>query len=117
MIKGITIILLFYFLGEGVSYLMQGLVPGSVCGMILLFAALFFKMVRPTDVQSVAGTLTKNMALFFVPAGVGLMASFDLIAKYWAALLIICSVTTIVIIAVVAWMQDRFEQRDQKQKS
>ena len=48
---------------------------------------------------------------FFVPAGVGLMASFDLISRYWAALLIVSVVTTAVIIAVVGYMQDKLEKK------
>lgn len=116
MIVGIFIILLFYFLGECVSYLFGGLVPGSVCGMVLLFLSLMFKLVKPAQVQSVASVLTRNMTLFFVPAGVGLMASFDLISKYWAAILVVSTVTTILIIAVVAWLQDKMEHRSPKHK-
>ncbi len=111
MIKGATIILFFYFVGECLSYLINGWIPGSVCGMILLFLSLITKWINPKSVQPVAGALTKNMALFFVPAGVGLMTSFDLISKYWAALLAIVSITTWLIIAVVAWMQQTMEKR------
>ena len=66
---------------------------------------------KPTDVQSVSNTLTKNMALFFVPAGVGLMASYELVARYWIALLVVSVVTTAVIIAVVGIMQDKLEKK------
>lgn len=116
MIKGSTHILLFYFLGECLSYLINGVIPGSVCGMILLFASLMLKVVKPKDVKSVANTLTKNMALFFVPAGVGLMAQFDLISKYWAALLVVSLVTTAMIIVVVGYMEQKLEQKTQSRK-
>lgn len=39
------------------------------------------------------------------------MASFDLISRYWAALLIVSVVTTAVIIAVVGYMQDKLEKK------
>ena len=109
MVKGASIIMLFYFLGEFLSFLINGIVPGSVCGMVLL--SLLLKFVKPRDVRSVSNALTQNMALFFVPAGVGLMASFDLISRYWAALLIVSVVTTAVIIAVVGYMQDKLEKK------
>ena len=68
MIKGFCYIMLFYVLGEMVSLLIGRLIPGSVCGMILLFLALTLKWVRPRDVDKAASALTRNMALFFVPA-------------------------------------------------
>ena len=86
MIRGICIILLFYFFGEVASYFMNGFIPGSVCGMVLLFAALMSRIVRPEHVRQVSKILTQNMALFFIPAGVGIMANFGIIAENWVAL-------------------------------
>ena len=73
MIKGFCYIMLFYVLGEMMSLLIGKLIPGSVCGMILLFIALTLKWIRPHDVDKAASALTRNMALFFVPASIGLM--------------------------------------------
>ena len=112
MIKNVTIIFLFYFLGECLSFLINGWIPGSVCGMVLLFSALIAKWIHPHSVQPVAKVLTQNMALFFVPAGVGLMTSFDLISRYWAALLVIISITTWLIIAVVGWIEETMEKKN-----
>lgn len=112
MIKGATIILFFYFVGECLSYLINGWIPGSVCGMILLFLSLMTNWINPKSIQPVASVLTKNMALFFVPAGVGLMTSFDLISKYWATLTVIITITTWLIIAVVGWIQETMEKRN-----
>lgn len=65
MIKGFCYIMLFYVLGEMMSLLIGKLIPGSVCGMILLFIALTLKWIRPHDVDKAASALTRNMALFF----------------------------------------------------
>lgn len=111
MIKGVAWIMLFYFLGECVSSFIDGWIPGSVCGMILLFLALSANVVRPDDVRGVSHTLTQNMAIFFVPAGVGLMASYDLITRYWLALFLVTVVTTAVVIAVVGLLQDKLEKK------
>lgn len=70
-------ILFFYFTGEFISYFIDGFIPGSVIGMVLLFLALAFKKVKPEKVKRLSTVLTQNMGLFFVPAGVGLMNSFD----------------------------------------
>lgn len=47
MLAGVFIILFFYALGEGVAWLVQGFIPGSVIGMLLLFTALCLKLVKP----------------------------------------------------------------------
>lgn len=77
MIRGSFYILLFYFLGEMLSKLIGGFVPGSVLGMVLS-SALYFKAIKPESVKDVATSITKNMAVFFVPAGVGLMVYAEL---------------------------------------
>ena len=55
--------------------------------------------------------IDQKYGLFFVPAGVGLMASYELVARYWIALLVVSVVTTAVIIAVVGIMQDKLEKK------
>ncbi len=64
MLSGIFIILLFFVLGEWVGWLINGFIPGSVIGMILLFAALCLKIVKPEWIKPVAKFLCDNMALF-----------------------------------------------------
>lgn len=111
MIKGSFYILLFYFLGEVLSMLIQGMLPGSIIGMILLFLSLFFKVLNPEKVRSAATTITKNMAVFFVPAAVGLMAYGELVTKNLAAIVLAISISTILTIATVALIQEQLEKR------
>lgn len=114
MIKGIFIILLFYFIGQGISYLIHAFIPGNIIGMILLFLALYFKAVSPDNVRDVANAFTKNMAIFFIPAGAGLLGAYGVISKFWMSILIVCSVSTILVIAVVAIIQQQWEKRSKK---
>jgi len=114
MIKGSFFILLFYFLGEMLSLLFHGLVPGSVLGMILLFLCLFFKIIKPDNVKSVSTVITKNMAVFFVPAGVGLMVYAELLSKSLFTILAAILVSTVLTIATVALIQDYFERHRAK---
>ncbi|GAB6120502.1 CidA/LrgA family protein [Dysgonomonas termitidis] len=111
MVKGIFIILIFYFLGQGISYVINGFVPGNIIGMILLFFSLYFKAIKPDYVKDVANAFTRNMAIFFIPAGAGLIGSYGLISKFWMSILIICSVSTVLVIAVVAVIQQQMERR------
>ncbi|MDR1707373.1 CidA/LrgA family protein [Dysgonomonas sp.] len=111
MVKGIFIILLFYFLGQAISYLIDGFVPGNIIGMILLFLSLYFKAINPDNVKDVANTFTRNMAIFFIPAGAGILGSYGIISKFWMSILIVCSVSTVLVIAVVAVIQQQMEKR------
>lgn len=114
MIKGSFFILLFYFLGELLGKLIGGFIPGSVLGMILLFLALYLRLVNPDSVRKVATGLTKSMAVFFVPAGVGLMVYAELVSRSLAAILTAIGVSTVLTILTVSLIQDRLEKRKKK---
>lgn len=114
MVKGVFIILLFYFIGECISYLIKGFVPGSIIGMMLLFLALYLKIINPASVDTTANAITKNMAIFFIPSGAGLMTSFGILSKFWASIVITCSVSTVLVIAVVGLIQQNLETRRTK---
>lgn len=111
MIKGSFYILLFYFLGELISKAISGFIPGSVIGMILLFCALYFKLLNPENVKGVATSITKNMAVFFIPAAVGLMVYASLFAKSLLTILFAIGGSTILTIITVALLQERFEKK------
>ena len=100
-------ILFFYFTGEFISYFIDGFIPGSVIGMVLLFLALAFKVVKPNKVKKLSTLLTENMGLFFLPAGVGLMNSLRIISQYWVLIVTASVVSTILVIASVALIQQK----------
>ncbi|SHF16873.1 holin-like protein [Atopostipes suicloacalis DSM 15692] len=109
IIKQLFWIFLFSLLGEGVSILISNFVaiPGSVIGMILLFMALHFDWIKLSQVDEVGTWLTDNMAILFVPAGVGLMTNFDLLANVWLQLLIIMVVT----VSIMMWFVGTIVQK------
>lgn len=109
MLLQVFYILFFYFVGEFVSNCIDGFIPGSVIGMVLLFLALAFKVVKPVHVDKISTLLTDNMGLFFLPAGVGLMTSLGIISRYWAIILTVSVVSTVLVIASVALIQQKFE--------
>lgn len=97
VIKQLFWIFLFSLLGELAAVLLADFIalPGSVIGMILLFLALHFNFLELSAVDEVGTWLTDNMAIFFVPVGVGLMTNFDILADFWFELLIILFITSI----------------------
>lgn len=93
-------ILLFSFLGELMHYLIPLQVPGSIYGLVLLFAALLVKAVKPRQVSDVAKLLIELMPLMFVPAGVGLISSWGELRPILLPVTVIMVVSTVLVMGV-----------------
>ena len=103
IIRQLFWVFLFSLLGEIISSVLASIVaiPGSVIGMVLLFLALQMNVIDLEQVDEVGTWLTDNMAIFFVPAGVGLLANFDVLAEYWVQLIVIMVVTVSLMMLLV----------------
>lgn len=85
----LLIIFGFSFIGNVISNVFRLPVPGSILGMILLFLALQFKILEFRHVDEAGSFLINNMTILFLPAGVGIMAKWNLISHFWAQILLI----------------------------
>lgn len=106
-----VLILVFLALGEGVSRLIDGILPGSVIGMIFLFLALAFGLVKEGFVETAAKWLLKYMVLFFLPAAVGLMASWEIIGDNLFAIVLSVVVSIVLVIGVVGLLQQKLGKK------
>ena len=97
---GLFYILLFWLIGNALSLATGGYVSGNIIGMILLFAALCLRWVRAETVRPAARFLLGAMALFFVPYGVGLMDSYQVILENGWAIVVSGIVSTIVVLFI-----------------
>jgi holin-like protein len=105
-------------LGEVVSVFLPLPVPGAVLSMIVLFLLLVFKVVKVDHIRQKADFLLKNMAFFFIPAGVGILAHFSNVKNEIPALLAVVVLTTfftfgataLVVQGTIA-LQDRFKKK------
>lgn len=103
MVKGFSLLLVCLLVGEGVAHVYRLPVPGSICGMALLFGCLVWSGEPVSgDLGKAADGLLANLGLLFVPAGVGVMASWHLIAHDWLIITIALVVSTGVAIAATA---------------
>lgn len=82
-------------LGQVVAEFLPLAFPGSVISMVLLFLLLLFRVIKVDHIKKKAEFLLKNMAFFFIPAGVGIVAQFDQIKNSVPALLVVVVVTSI----------------------
>lgn len=86
MLQSLTVLLLCQLAGEVLVRLLHLPVPGPVCGMVLLFAGFCLLGRIPDALARTADGMLANISLLFVPAGVGVMLHFDLIAADWVAI-------------------------------
>lgn len=113
----LAIILGIWAVGEYISSIISNivLIPGSIIGMILLFLMLQFKIISIESIDSISDFFLDNMALFFVPAGVSLIKSMDLIKQNIILLVIAIFVTTVIVMwstgIVVEVMMKRKENK------
>lgn len=96
IIKQLSILLLVCLLALGLAALLPVPVPASILAMLLLFVALLTGLVKPGHIHEVSSFFVNNMSLFFIPAGVGILNSLQLLQGHWPALLFICVVSTVV---------------------
>ena len=89
--REVLVIFGLYYVGELISTTLSLPLPGSLVGMILLFALLQLHIVELEQIATVSDFLLGHLPFFFLPAGVALMASFSAMKGLW-----ICLVTTII---------------------
>ncbi|MFT3739764.1 MAG: CidA/LrgA family protein [Breznakibacter sp.] len=110
MLQGLFFIFLFFALGNLVSSLIGGWLPGSVIGMVMLFVSLLAGWIKPDRVKKAADGIIGHMALYFVPVGVGLMTSVSLIGRHFWAILVSSVVSTVLVIVTTALVQQKMEK-------
>lgn len=100
----LMIILFVYLLGSLIQSAFNLPIPGTVLGLILLFIALYTKIIKIHMIEDICNTLISHMAFLFVPAGVGLMTSFNLLQGKVIQFAIIVFVSTVVVWVVTVYV-------------
>ena len=127
---GLTLLLIYQLMGEGISIFFSLSVPGPVIGMSLLFLSLlaFYKIKNNnTDKQSredalstSAGGLLSHLPLLFIPAGVGLIVHIERLDDQWLpiiAAIVLGSIITMAITAGVMVLLNRLLKIDVNSQS
>lgn len=107
MIAGLTWLLVFQLAGEVVAQASGLPVPGPVLGMAFLFCALVRRGRVPVALQGAASGVLSHLSLLFVPAGVGVMVHAHRIGEEWLAILLALVSSTLVALALTAWVLTR----------
>ena len=94
------IILAFSFAGEILNCLIPLPVPASIYGLLLMFLALEFKIIKVHHVKEVSSFLLGIMSIFFVPSSVGFINALPLMKKYGLQFFLFAIVSTVMVFAI-----------------
>ena len=115
MLAGFIILLLFQLLGELITQWYQLPIPGAVIGMFLLFIFLLITGGPGKSITSASERLIRYLALFFLPAGVGIFFLGEQIGKHWLAVIYAASLGTIAAIIVTSLCMTFFTRKKTEQ--
>ncbi|MDO5612304.1 MAG: CidA/LrgA family protein [Paracoccus sp. (in: a-proteobacteria)] len=102
MLGALATILGFQLVGEVLSRLAGAPLPGPVVGLLLLVASCLIRPALADRLRPVVQGLLAHLSLFFVPAGVGVIAHLPLIRTHGAGLALALILSTVLAIAVGA---------------
>ena len=112
-LRGICIIFAVSFLGDCLKSLIPLPVPASIYGLVLMFLLLVTGLVSLESVEAPAGFLIGIMPVLFIPAGVGLMASWGSIRKMLLPALVIVVGSMLVVMGVAGRVTDRLIRKEE----
>ena len=88
---GITLV------GELMNLLLPLPVPAGVYGLLLLLVLLCSGILKLDQVEATGNFLLEIMPILFIPAAVGLMESVDAMRAILVPMLVVCTVSTIIV--------------------
>ena len=113
----ILLIFLFSFLGELLHSLIPLPIPASIYGMVLVFAALSFKLIKPKAVRDAGSFLVSILPVLFVAPIVSLMDCWDIIRPHLIPILGILLASTVLCFAVCGWTAQFLVKKKQEDNS
>jgi holin-like protein len=100
--------------GNWVSRLTHLPIPGSIVGLILLFALLQLRMVKLQWVEVGGNWLISNMLLFFVPSALGIIQYGSLVKTEGLQLVLVIGMSTAAVMITTGLFAEKFTQWKRK---
>lgn len=115
--KQFCLIMFISFLGEVLHHYLPLPIPSSIYGLVILFVGLMTGVVKLSHVEETGRFLIEIMPLMFIPAAVGLLESWGILAPIWIPVIGITLITTVIVMIVsgkVTQFVIRLEKRSEK---
>ena len=120
LIRQVTWIIFFTFLGEMCNKLLPLPVPSGVYGLIFMLIFLMQGIIPLDAVEQVGNFMLETMSIMFLPAAVGIMTVTKLLMPVLVPYLVIIVLSTIIVMAVTGLVSQRIlkitESREDKIK-
>ena len=116
ILKQLAIILAISLAGEMLSSVLPLPIPASIYGIVILFTLLVSRVLHVDDIRETSSFLIAFMSMLFIPAGVGLMTSFPLLAENLLAYVVITAVSTVVVMVVTGRAAQAVIRREGKEE-
>lgn len=100
--------------GELIVHFTAVSLPSSIIGMLLLTLLLQIGWIKPAWVRGIADFLVGTLPFYFVPAGVGVMLYFDLIAAAFWPIVVASAASTVLVLVVTGWTHQLIRNRSRK---
>lgn len=113
-IKQFLMILVISFAGEVMKIILPLPVPASIYGMILLFILLITGILNIDKVKETGRFLIEIMPLMFIPAGVGLIESWYVLAPMIFPVGIITIISFLCVMVLSGRITQRIIRHDKK---
>ncbi len=112
----LLIILAISFAGEVLKYFLPFPIPASIYGMVILFIGLLTGWIRLESVKETGKFLIEIMPVMFIPAGVGLMASWGTLKPVLVPVSIITVAVLVIVMAVTGKISEWMIRRERRLK-
>ncbi|MFH6392459.1 antiholin-like murein hydrolase modulator LrgA [Staphylococcus aureus] len=100
----VIVIALVLFVSKIIESFMPIPMPASVIGLVLLFVLLCTGAVKLGEVEKVGTTLTNNIGLLFVPAGISVVNSLGVISQAPFLIIGLIIVSTILLLICTGYV-------------
>lgn len=110
------VVLGIYLVGELISGTFDLPIPGNILGMLILLVLLMTKIIKLDQIETISNFFLDHLAFFFIPAGAALMNSAGIIKDTWFKLILVCIITTVVIIACTGLIVQFVSRRMRKEE-
>ncbi|NLY77446.1 MAG: CidA/LrgA family protein [Tissierellia bacterium] len=115
-LKQLCIVLVLLSLGEILNLRFNIPIPGTILGMVILLFLMMISVIKLKTIEHISSILLDNLALFFVPANVGIIVLYDQIKTVWVRLIIVLILSTIIVMSVTGLTVQFLDRAISKQK-
>ena len=116
-LKQFLIILAISLLGEVLKELLPLPIPASIYGMVFLFILLLTGVIKLEQVKDAGKFLIEIMPVMFIPAGVGLMSSWNVLKPVLVPVSIITIITIFTVMGATGIVSQIVIRKDKSKET